>query len=160
MSVLQSNGLTVNGDDTTPRTVEQRTANLVKWASSLQYSTLPTEVVFRTKSFLLDTLACAIAGHTHPAVQSLLSFAKQMGPSNGKCEYIFTDGKTSAAFAALVNGAASHVVELDDLNNAGMIHPVEQLGSCIDTRQQLCSLRLLLQRRTSDVMEKSSLLVA
>ena len=50
-----------------------------------------------------------------------------MGPSNGKCEYIFTDRTTSAAFGALVNGAACHVVELDDLNNAGMIHPVRKL---------------------------------
>ena len=128
MSCLQTNGLTPNGvHGATSRTVEQRTANLVKWASSLQYSTLPSDVVFRTKSFLLDTIACAIAGQSHPAVQSLLSFAKQMGPSNGKCEYIFTDGTTSAAFAALVHGAACHVVELDDLNNAGMIHPVRQL---------------------------------
>jgi len=123
MSSLQTNG--VHG--ATSQTVEQRTANLVKWASSLQYSTLPSDVVFRTKSFLLDTIACAIAGQSHPAVQSLLSFAKQMGPSNGNCEYIFTDGTTSAAFAAPVNGAACHVVELDDLNNAGMIHPVRQL---------------------------------
>ena len=93
----------------------------------MQYSSLPSEVVFRIKSFLLDAIACAMAGHTHPAVQSLLSFAKQMGPNDGNCEYIFTGGKTSAAFAALVNGAASHVVELDDLNNAGMIHPVTQI---------------------------------
>jgi 2-methylcitrate dehydratase PrpD len=47
-----------------------------------------------------------------------------MGPKSGTSEYFFRQGTTSAAFAALVNGAASHVVELDDLNNAGIIHPV------------------------------------
>jgi len=105
--------------------VAQRTANLIKWSSALQYTALPPAVIHRTKSFLLDTLACAIAGHSHPAVQSLLQFSRKMGPGDGKCEFFFTrEGKTSAAFAALVNGAASHVVELDDLNNAGMIHPV------------------------------------
>lgn len=104
---------------------EQRTTNLVKWTTTLQYSHLPADVITRTKSFLLDTLACSIAGQDHPAVQSFLSFAKQMGPEDGKCEYFFDPEKrTSAAFAALVNGAACHVVELDDLNNAGMIHPV------------------------------------
>ena len=117
MSFLQTNGVK-------SLTVVQRTANLVKWTSSLKYSSLPSDVVLRTKSFLLDTIACAIGGQSHPAVQSLLSFTKQMGPRDGKCEYLFTGGTTSAAFAALVNGAASHVVELDDLNNAGMIHPV------------------------------------
>ena len=113
----------------------------------------------RTKSFLLDTIACAIAGQTHPAVQSLLSFAKQMGPSDGKCEYIFTEGSTSAAFAALVNGAACHVVELDDLNNAGMIHPVRHsTKGIIDVRPQLYFLRLSPRHRTSDVLVRSSLL--
>ena len=141
MSTAQTNG--VNGvDGSKSLTVEQRTANLVKWTTTLQYSSLPTEVVVRTKSFLLDTIACAIAGQTHPAVQSLLSFAKQMGPSEGKCEYIFTGGSTSAAFAALVNGAACHVVELDDLNNAGMIHPVRPRKKLVDGRRRLCSLRL------------------
>lgn len=105
--------------------VEQRTANLIQWTSSLSFSDLPEAVVDRTKSFLLDTIACSIAGQTHPAVQAMLSFAAQMGPKDGPCEYFFAPEKrTSAAFSALVNGAASHVVELDDLNNAGMIHPV------------------------------------
>lgn len=117
----QSNGQT-NG---LSPSIEQRTANLIKWTTSLNYSDLPADVITRTKSFLLDTVACSIAGHNHPAVQSFLSFAQQMGPKDGKCQYFFDPEKTtSAAFAALVNGAACHVVELDDLNNAGMIHPV------------------------------------
>ena len=128
--------------------IEQRTANLIKWTSSLTFSDLPTTVVTRTKSFLLDTIACSIAGHTHPAVLSLLSFAAHMGPQEGKCEYFFNPEKrTSAAFAALVNGAASHVVELDDLNNAGMIHPVSSqfeeltLGDCCISSRCCCSSR-------------------
>jgi 2-methylcitrate dehydratase PrpD len=117
----QSNGQT-NG---LSPSVEQRTTNLLKWTTSLNYNDLPADVITRTKSFLLDTIACSIAGHAHPAVQSFLSFAQQMGPKDGKCQYFFDHEKTtSAAFAALVNGAACHVVELDDLNNAGMIHPV------------------------------------
>jgi hypothetical protein len=112
----------VNG---TSPTVQQRTSNLLKWTSSLTFKHLPGPVVERTKSFFLDTLACSVAGHTHPAVQSLLSFSNRMGPKDGPCELFFSPEKrTSAAFAALVNGASSHVVELDDLNNAGMIHPV------------------------------------
>jgi aconitate decarboxylase len=109
--------------------VQQRTANLVEWTSSLSFSDIPAPVIDRTKSFFLDTIACSVAGQKHPAIQSLLSFAQQMGPTaNGSSEYFFSREKTSAAFAALVNGGASHVVELDDLNNAGMIHPVYLLS--------------------------------
>jgi aconitate decarboxylase len=116
-SQLKTNGLSPS--------VEQRTANLIQWTSALTFSDLPETVIDRTKSFLLDTVACSIAGQSHPAVQAMISFASQMGPKDGSCEYFFAPEKrTSAAFAALVNGAASHVVELDDLNNAGMIHPV------------------------------------
>lgn len=108
--------------------VQLRTANLVEWTSSLSFSAIPAPVIDRTKSFFLDTIACSVAGQKHPAIQSLLSFAKQMGPTDGSSEYFFAREKTSAAFAALVNGGASHVVELDDLNNAGMIHPVYPLA--------------------------------
>jgi len=107
------------------RTIQQRTSNLLQFTSSLTYTAIPPPVIERTKSFLLDTLACSIAGHGHPAVQSLLSFSEKMGPESGKCTFFFDRKRTtSAAFAALVNGASTHVVELDDLNNAGMIHPV------------------------------------
>lgn len=49
-----------------------------------------------------------------------------MGPSSGKSELI--DGSqtltTSPAFASLINAAASHVVEQDDLHNRSIMHPV------------------------------------
>ena len=111
-------------------TVEQRTANLARFCSELQFKDIPSDVVERTKSFYLDTIACAVAGQEHQAVKAMMSFAKQMGPNDGSCEYWFTNAsRTSAAFAALVNGAASHVVEQDDLNNLGMIHSVFSLGT-------------------------------
>ncbi|RDW81556.1 MmgE/PrpD family protein [Aspergillus mulundensis] len=101
-----------------------RTQNLVNWASALQYTDLPAPVIARTKDFFADTLACAVAGREHIAVQSMLHYAKQMGPTTGKCELIgFPDVKTSPAFAALVNGGAAHVVEQDDLHNRSMMHP-------------------------------------
>jgi MmgE/PrpD N-terminal domain len=140
----------------TSPSIEQRTANLIQWTSSLNFSDIPASAITRTKSFLLDTIACSIAGHSHPAVRSLLSFAEKMGPKDGSCEYFFDpERRTSAAFAALVNGAACHVVELDDLNNAGMIHPVHHL-SLITNRRQLWYFQLLLPlRRMWVVLERN-----
>lgn len=105
---------------------ETRTDRLVNWAAELKYNDIPDDVVQRTKDFFLDTLGCAIAGRSHPAVSAMVRFAAQMGPSSGKSELI--DGSqnvtTSPAFASLINAAASHVVEQDDLHNRSIMHPV------------------------------------
>ncbi|CAI7567286.1 unnamed protein product [Penicillium manginii] len=102
-----------------------RTEHLATWAANLRYRDIPDDVVQKTKDFFLDTLGCAIAGRHHPAVNAMARFAVQMGPSNGKSELI--DGAlkftTSPAFASLVNGASSHVVEQDDLHNRSIMHP-------------------------------------
>ncbi|KAJ5109121.1 MmgE/PrpD [Penicillium angulare] len=102
-----------------------RTEHLATWSANLQFKDIPQDVVQKTKDFFLDWLGCAIAGRHHPAVAAIAQFAKQMGPSNGKSEII--DGSlnfsTSPAFASLVNGASSHVVEQDDLHNRSIMHP-------------------------------------
>jgi hypothetical protein len=138
-------------------TVAERTANLVRFCSELQFKDIPADVVERTKSFYLDTIACAVAGQKHDSVKALMSFAKQMGPSDGSSEFWFTNAsRTSAAFAVLVNGAASHVVEQDDLNNLGMIHSVYFTDEArLTSRRRLSSLLLPPPRRMSAAQERS-----
>lgn len=108
-----------------------RTEHLATWSANLQFKDIPQDVVQKTKDFFLDWLGCAIAGRHHPAVAAIAQFAKQMGPSNGKSELI--DGSlkftSSPAFASLVNGASSHVVEQDDLHNRSIMHPVSATKS-------------------------------
>ncbi|EXJ53395.1 uncharacterized protein A1O5_13384 [Cladophialophora psammophila CBS 110553] len=114
----EMNGGTANGYHAS------RLERLVHWAHSLTYERLPADVVDRTKAFFIDWLACAVAGRGHVSVTSMVEYAKTMGPSTGKCEVIgFPDLTTSAAFASLINGASSHVVEQDDLHNSSMMHP-------------------------------------
>ncbi|GFF51706.1 hypothetical protein IFM61606_02316 [Aspergillus udagawae] len=104
---------------------ETRTEKLARWAANLQYHDLPEEVIQRTKELFIDWLGCTIAGRHHPAVAAIVRFATQMGPSSGKSELI--DGSlgltSSPAFASLINGASSHVVEQDDLHNRSIMHP-------------------------------------
>ena len=106
-----------------------RTERLASWAANLRYADIPQDVVEKTKDFFLDTLGCTIAGRHHPAVVAMSKFAVQMGPSHGKSEMVDGDLKftTSPAFASLVNGASSHVVEQDDLHNSSIMHPVSLL---------------------------------
>lgn len=106
---------------------ETRTEQLAKWAAELQYADIPHDVVERTKELFLDWFGCTLAGRDHPAVSAIARFAAQMGPSTGASELI--DGSqafptTSPAFASLINGASSHVVEQDDLHNRSIMHPV------------------------------------
>ncbi|CAK7231751.1 hypothetical protein SBRCBS47491_008038 [Sporothrix bragantina] len=109
-----------------------RTQQLASWAATLRYNDLPPAVVEKTKDFFLDWYACAIGGRHHPAVRAIDAFARDQGPSvssvsaSGGSELLHAPAGancTSAAFAALVNGAASHVVEQDDLHNSSMVHP-------------------------------------
>lgn len=102
-----------------------KTKQLAAWVSALRYNDLPQPVVEKTKDFFLDWYACAVGGRQHPAVVAISSFARDMGPpGSGKSEVLHNPThKTSSAFAALVNGAASHVIELDDLHNSSVVHP-------------------------------------
>lgn len=103
-----------------------RTEHLAQWASALQFADIPDDAVQRTKDFFLDWLGCAVAGRHHPAVAAIARFASQMGPTTGKSELV--DGSlnlaTSPAFASMINGASSHVVEQDDLHMSSITHPV------------------------------------
>jgi 2-methylcitrate dehydratase PrpD len=46
-----------------------------------------------------------------------------MGPVDGPAEVLVSRRRTSPLFAALVNGASSHVVEQDDVHNGAVFHP-------------------------------------
>ncbi|CAK7222016.1 hypothetical protein SBRCBS47491_004724 [Sporothrix bragantina] len=103
---------------------------LAAWSSALQYADLPATVVEKTKDFFVDWYACALGGRHHPSVLAITAFAKDMGrvgevgATSGSEILHEPETKISSAFAALVNGAASHVVEQDDLHNSSMMHPV------------------------------------
>ncbi|CAK7238129.1 hypothetical protein SEUCBS140593_010355 [Sporothrix eucalyptigena] len=99
---------------------------LATWSAALRYDDVPVSVLEKTKDFFLDWYACALGGRSHPSVQAITAFAMDVGRLGGEhgSELLHRPGvKISSAFAALVNGAASHVVEQDDLHNSSMVHP-------------------------------------
>ena len=104
-------------------TSTQTTRELASFLSGLRFAELPDEVVERTKELFLDWAASALAGKNARPVRILERFAETMGPAEGPSEILPSRRRTSPLFAALVNGAASHVVEQDDLHNASVFHP-------------------------------------
>src|SRR5581483_11609833 len=101
----------------------ESTKTLATFLARLRYEDLPEPVVERTKDLFLAWIASALAGRGARPVQILEHLAEQMGPEDGPSEILVSRRRTSPLFAALVNGAASHVVEQDDVHNGAVFHP-------------------------------------
>jgi 2-methylcitrate dehydratase PrpD len=99
------------------------TQALSEFLASIRYESLPEAVVARTEELFLDWLASALAGRSARPVAAIEHFATMMGPAQGASEILTSRRRSSAFFAALVNGAASHFVEQDDLHNSSVLHP-------------------------------------
>jgi len=96
---------------------------LSEFLASIRYEDIPASVLARTEDLFLDWLASALAGKDARPTLAMERLAKAMGPAGGPAEILTSRGRTSALFAALVNGAASHFVEQDDLHNSSVLHP-------------------------------------
>lgn len=99
------------------------TRQLCEFLADLKLADVPAPVIERTKDLFLDWIASAIAGKDAPAVRRLQEFAAAMGPAQGGAEVLVDRRRTSPYFAALINGASSHVVEQDDVHNGSVLHP-------------------------------------
>ncbi|TWT06746.1 MmgE/PrpD family protein [Planococcus sp. CPCC 101016] len=93
---------------------------LAKYTLALTYDELPEEVISFTKLCILDYFGSAIAGSDKVPVQMVSDLVNEMGGLEQA--KLFTGGKSSVLNAALVNGAASHVMELDDIHKGSIIH--------------------------------------
>ncbi len=96
---------------------------LAEFISRTCFEDLPEQVVRYAQELFLDWMASTLAGgNTRPA-RVFEEFATLMGPRSGDA-LIYRSRKTSSPyFAALINAAASHVVEQDDLHTTSVSHP-------------------------------------
>lgn len=104
-------------------TAEGVSRALAEFLAALRFETLPDAVVLRTEDLFLDWLASALAGRGARQIEALERVAALMGPSDGPCETLVSRRGASPLFAALINGASSHVVEQDDVHNGAVFHP-------------------------------------
>ncbi len=96
---------------------------LAAFAANLRFEDIPAPVVRRAEDLFLDWFGSALAGKGARPVQTIERFAMQMGPGNGDSEVLISRRRTTPLFAAMVNAAASHVVEQDDVHNGSVFHP-------------------------------------
>uniref|UniRef100_UPI001C2FEF1A MmgE/PrpD family protein n=1 Tax=Mesorhizobium sp. GbtcB19 TaxID=2824764 RepID=UPI001C2FEF1A len=106
-----------------PKPADWPTARLCSFVAELDFERIPPRVVHFAKGLMIDWLGSAFAGKGARQVEIIEGFARAMGPVDGLSTVIPTRRRTSPYFAAMVNAAASHVVEQDDVHNGSVFHP-------------------------------------
>mgnify|MGYP001212172590 CR=1 FL=1 len=104
----------------------ESSATLARFAAELKFEDIPAPVLRRAEDLFLDWLASALAGKGARPVEAIERFALAMGPAmphDSGAEVLISRRATSAYFAAMVNAAASHYVEQDDVHNGSVFHP-------------------------------------
>ena len=97
--------------------------SLATFAAELKFADVPAPVLRRAEDLMLDWLGSVLAARTARPVRSIERFAQMMGPAEGPSEILVSRRTSSPVFAALVNAAASHYVEQDDVHNGSVFHP-------------------------------------
>jgi 2-methylcitrate dehydratase PrpD len=106
-------------------------------AAELAWEQLPPEVIEAVRRLFLDWLGSALGGSSSTQVTRLANAAARGGlavdgrrdddGAAGTATALAQFGQVPPLVAALLNGAASHVLEMDDLHNESIYHP----GTCI-----------------------------
>ena len=96
------------------------TENLAQYWAAARYEDLPAESIRLAKRFLIDTLAAGIAGAETDVVAIVLRAAQTSLEGAAGSSVLWGQSATlPAPQAALVNGTASHALELDDFGGCG-----------------------------------------
>ena len=89
--------------------------------ASLRVSDLPATVIDAARANLLDTLACATAGHNAPGVGDVVALARSWGGAPQAAIWC-SDARVPAHHAAWVNGMMAHARDFDDTHDAAVLH--------------------------------------
>ena len=96
---------------------------LARFAAQKGFEDIPAPVLRRAEDLLLDWFGSALAGKGARPVDTLARFAHAMGPAEGASEVLISRTGSTPMFAAMVNAAASHFAEPDDVHNGSVFHP-------------------------------------
>jgi len=96
------------------------TRAFAEFLADVTYDDLPPPVVDECYRATLDWLASALAGALEPAARIARHVAHGLGSRDEST--MFGAGRGSAPAAALANGVASHILELDDVHKGSTLH--------------------------------------
>jgi 2-methylcitrate dehydratase PrpD len=96
------------------------TEELARFAASLKYDDIPASVREQCKDVLLDTLACALAGHAGDETGQVSRFAASLATSSESS--VIGGGSLSLAGATLLNGYLITAVTMCDIHRSTLTH--------------------------------------
>jgi len=106
------------------------TRALAQSARSITFEDLPPDATFLARQCLLDWFGCALAGANEPLTAILRDEVLEAG-GNGQAALIGDSHRVTARQAALVNGAASHALDYDDVHLGLSGHPTVPVAPAV-----------------------------
>jgi 2-methylcitrate dehydratase PrpD len=95
---------------------------LAEYFCGVTFNDLSADHIKKMKVFFLDWLGSAYAGSDLPPIRMMRKVVMSLGGTPEATS--IPDGvKTNCLLASLVNGASSHIVEMDDLHRESILHP-------------------------------------
>ena len=96
------------------------TRRLAEMVQSAALGSIAQPVELRARDLLLDYLGVLIGGSVEPVGVAMGRYA-ETGPSDESSVYL--KKRSGASVAAMANGMAAHILELDDVTNESSLHP-------------------------------------
>ena len=98
------------------------TKRIAEYVLTTSLEDFPPEAVQAAKGAIIDCLGCTLAGSVEPLADVLCAYVQANGGSPS-ASVVGRGFKTSAADAALINGAMGHALDYDDITRAMKGHP-------------------------------------
>ena len=98
----------------------ETTQDLAQFAATLSYDAIPERVRSHCKHVLLDTLACAVAGHQGEETDQVAALASGLAQSSEST--VIGGDRLSLAGASLLNGYLITAVTMCDIHRATLTH--------------------------------------
>ncbi|MEN9774461.1 MAG: hypothetical protein RL322_1531 [Pseudomonadota bacterium] len=128
---------------------------LAELVEQTRFDTLSESAVHATRTFLLDTLGCGVAGSSAPKVDAVVAAAQGWG-EGGEATVWGDRRRLPAAQACIANGYRIHALEWDCVHEPAVVHPMATLlpallanaerrsaaGRPVDGRQLILSIAL------------------
>ena len=95
--------------------------DLARFAANIDIARLDPAVITAVKTNILDTLSCALAGSTAPAIAEVTGLVQEWGGAAQADMFVF-GGKFPAHHAAWANASMAHARDYDDTHDAAVLH--------------------------------------
>ena len=90
------------------------TAEMARWAASLEYRNLSPDAVYQAKRFLLDSVGCALGGYQQHDVRIILEVLDEVA-ARGPSTVIGTGRRIDPVSASLANALMIRVMDYNDI---------------------------------------------